>query len=111
MGDFGNALESLNEARRLYEQLGASPFLHLLEASDDAKPDDSAIAEYVSPIDSLSERERDVAALVATGMSYGQIAKAMFVSHSTVGFHLQRIYAKLGINSRHDLSALLHVAH
>jgi DNA-binding CsgD family transcriptional regulator len=111
-GDLGKALESRNEARQLYERLGATPFLHLLEASDNVpRSNDGGTADFFSPIDSLSERERDVAALVATGMSYGQIAKAIFVSQSTVGFHLQRIYAKLGIKSRHELSALLLVAH
>ncbi|MDN3494900.1 AAA family ATPase [Planococcus sp. APC 4015] len=50
----------------------------------------------------LSEREREVAALVLEGLSYAQIAKELFITRSTVAFHLSRIYAKTGTTSRHE---------
>jgi DNA-binding CsgD family transcriptional regulator len=55
----------------------------------------------------LSERERDVVTLVSVGMSYQQIARELFITRSTVGFHLSNIYAKAGVTSRHELTALL----
>jgi DNA-binding CsgD family transcriptional regulator len=47
-----------------------------------------------------------VAALAATGASNPQIARQLSVSVSTVETHLERIYAKLGIRSRHELIAI-----
>ncbi|GGL98336.1 helix-turn-helix transcriptional regulator [Nakamurella endophytica] len=55
----------------------------------------------------LSDRERDVVTLLASGMSYEQIARELFITRSTVGFHLGRVYAKAGVGSRHELTALL----
>lgn len=55
----------------------------------------------------LSDRERDVATLVAAGLSYQQIARELFITRSTVGFHLGKIYAKAGVATRHELTALL----
>ena len=46
-----------------------------------------------------------MAALAATGASNPQIARQLSVSVSTVETHLERIYAKLGVHSRHELIA------
>ncbi|MGC2999980.1 LuxR C-terminal-related transcriptional regulator [Streptomyces sp. G35A] len=52
---------------------------------------------------SLTPREREVAALAATGMSNRDIAARLVVSVRTVENHLHRIYHKLGITARNDL--------
>ena len=54
----------------------------------------------------LTAQEGRVAALAATGASNPQIARQLSVSVSTVETHLERIYAKLGIGSRHELIAM-----
>ncbi len=46
-----------------------------------------------------------MARLVAGGMSNREAAAELLVSVKTVGFHLTRIYAKLGIGSRSQLMA------
>jgi DNA-binding CsgD family transcriptional regulator len=51
----------------------------------------------------LTAQERRVAALAAEGLANGQIAAALYLSPKTVGFHLQRVYAKLDIHSRREL--------
>ncbi|GAA2214648.1 hypothetical protein GCM10009850_101130 [Nonomuraea monospora] len=38
--------------------------------------------------------------LIATGQSNGQIAQRLFLSEKTVKNHVNRIYAKLGVDSR-----------
>jgi DNA-binding CsgD family transcriptional regulator len=53
----------------------------------------------------LTAQEGRVAALAGTGASNRQIARQLSVSVSTVETHLERIYAKLGIHSRHELIA------
>ena len=55
----------------------------------------------------LTPREQDVLALVVTGLSYAQIARSLFVTQSTVGFHLSKLYAKFAVATRHELTALV----
>ena len=45
--------------------------------------------------------------LIASGMSYAQIARDLFVTQSTVGYHLSNIYRKAGVSSRHELTELV----
>ncbi|MEV0296201.1 helix-turn-helix transcriptional regulator [Nocardia sp. NPDC050710] len=52
----------------------------------------------------LTRRESMIAALAADGMSNREIAVRLFISVRTVENHLQRIYHKLGIHSRLDLT-------
>jgi DNA-binding CsgD family transcriptional regulator len=55
----------------------------------------------------LTATERRVAALVAEGMKNRQIAQALFVSVATVEAHLTRMYRKLDIASRSELTRLV----
>jgi ATP/maltotriose-dependent transcriptional regulator MalT len=48
----------------------------------------------------LSDREREVLALVADGSTNQQVASRLFISQATVKSHLLNIYAKLGVNDR-----------
>ena len=57
----------------------------------------------------LSEREEEVLTLLSRGFSSRQIAQTLFVSQSTVAYHLGRMYAKTNVTSRHQLVALLWV--
>jgi predicted ATPase/DNA-binding CsgD family transcriptional regulator len=53
----------------------------------------------------LTRRERDVAALVAQGLSNGQIAAALVISVRTVETHVQHIMDKLGCGTRAQIAA------
>ena len=55
----------------------------------------------------FSGREREIAMLVAAGLSNRQIADRLVVSVRTVAGHLYRVFAKLGINNRDQLIHLL----
>lgn len=55
----------------------------------------------------LTDRERDVVTLLVQGLSYAQIARDLFVTRSTVGYHVTNAYAKLGVASRHEVIDLL----
>jgi DNA-binding NarL/FixJ family response regulator len=53
--------------------------------------------------DVLSRREREVANLVAKGLSNKEVANQLFVTEKTVKFHLTNIFKALGYKSRAQL--------
>lgn len=56
-------------------------------------------------LDSLSPREREVATLVADGLSNKQIARRLFISLATVKDHMHHILTKTGLGSRAGVAA------
>jgi DNA-binding NarL/FixJ family response regulator len=60
------------------------------------------VARGDSPRPSLTPRETEVLALLATGMSTAEIAEALFVASSTVRVHVLRVVGKLAARSRID---------
>ncbi|MEU9267124.1 LuxR C-terminal-related transcriptional regulator [Streptomyces sp. NPDC048251] len=62
-------------------------------------------AEPVPGSGPLTRREREVAALVAQGMSNRRIAAALVLSPRTVDGHVEHILAKLGFGSRTQVAA------
>jgi DNA-binding NarL/FixJ family response regulator/class 3 adenylate cyclase len=59
-------------------------------------------ARKASPIDALSEREREVLALMAEGRSNQAISERMFLSPKTVEGHVRNIFTKLGLMDTPD---------
>lgn len=55
----------------------------------------------------LSDREREVAGLVADGRSNREIAEALLVSPKTVERHLTNLLAKLGLRNRTEVASLV----
>lgn len=55
----------------------------------------------------LTDSEQRIAELVASGMANKEVAEALYVSVKTVETNLTRVYRKLGIRSRSQLSARL----
>ena len=54
----------------------------------------------------LTAREREIAILVAGGLSNKEIARKIGISEGTVKIHLYNVYQKLGISNRTALAAL-----
>jgi DNA-binding NarL/FixJ family response regulator len=48
----------------------------------------------------LTEREREVLVLIATGLSNDEIAQELFLSAATVKTHVNRVFAKTGVRDR-----------
>jgi two-component system, NarL family, response regulator LiaR len=57
-------------------------------------------------VEELTAREREVLVLMKDGMNNNQIAEKLYVSVSTVKFHVSSILGKLGVNNRTEAVAL-----
>lgn len=57
-----------------------------------------------APLDTLSEREREVLVLVAQGHTNQQIADRLFLSVKTIESYRSRLMAKLGLTNRAELT-------
>jgi DNA-binding CsgD family transcriptional regulator len=68
--------------------------------------DKSVPAQRHSP-GGLTRREREIAALVAEGLTNAQIARQLVISSRTVDSHVTNMYTKLGISSRVQLATWL----
>lgn len=56
-------------------------------------------------LDELTQREREVLALICRGLDDKSIARTLDVSSNTVRNHVARIYAKIGVNRRNAAAA------
>jgi DNA-binding NarL/FixJ family response regulator len=61
----------------------------------------------LAPLELLSEREREVAKLVAGGVSNAEIAARLGITLRTVKAHLSQIFQKLGVRNRINLMVVL----
>lgn len=88
----------LREALDCFTALGAGPFARIVRAELGRAP--SARSATV-----LTTSERQVAELVASGLTNREVAARLFASVRTVEGHLAAVYRKLGIRSRTELAA------
>ena len=73
-------------------------------------PSSPALELPVPPGEELTGREREVALLAARGRTSPQIAASLYLSVRTVDTHLSRVYRKLMIEGRHQLTDALGIA-
>jgi DNA-binding NarL/FixJ family response regulator len=93
-GDPAAAYRLAEEARPLAAALGMTPWLARLAAL--------APGTYNDP---LTARERQIAGLVAEGLSNRGIADRLVISERTAQNHVQHILVKLGFSSRAQIAA------
>ena len=58
---------------------------------------------------SLTEREREILQLVASGASNGEIARKLWITQQTVKFHVSNVYRKLDVGNRTEACHYAHV--
>jgi DNA-binding NarL/FixJ family response regulator len=95
------ARDTLEEALDVFERLGARLW------SERTRGELNRIGGRAPSRGELTPTEERVAALVAEGRTNRQVAAALFVSERTIEGHLSRIYAKLGVHSRSELTRAL----
>lgn len=64
-------------------------------------------ARTLLPVDTLSDREREVARRFASGDSAKEISERLGIANNTVRSHLGRIYEKLGVVNKAELASML----
>ena len=89
----------LDSARETFERLGARPWTRRA-ASELRAAGHARLRASGQGRDALTPQEREIALLAASGLTNKQIGERLYLSHRTVGFHLHRLFPKLGINSR-----------
>ncbi|HUK97069.1 MAG TPA: AAA family ATPase [Gaiellaceae bacterium] len=102
--NWGAARTTLTEALERFDALGAARWAEKA-ATDLARIPGRRRATGAE----LTVREREVAELVAAGLSNREVAARLFVSTRTVEANLSKIYAKLGLRSRTELARRLKV--
>jgi DNA-binding CsgD family transcriptional regulator len=100
----------LRESLGLFERLGAKPWAERAAYELAATGSPSPSRPKAALIDALTPQELQIARLVADGRNNAEAAAAMFLSRKTVETHLTRVYRKLSVRSRTDLTRML-VAH
>ena len=106
-GSRRSAAALLNSAKATLTDLGAVPDIERSVRELDA----SALVRRRGATRSagdLTPQERLVARLVSSGMSNREVAAELLVSAKTIEVHLTRIYAKLGVGSRGQLTNRIH---
>ena len=91
--------ERLQEALQLFEGLGAPVW------AERTRAELARVGLRPHAPHDLTETERQVAELAATGLTTREIAERVFLAPKTVGNVLGRVYQKLGISSRAELGA------
>jgi DNA-binding CsgD family transcriptional regulator len=96
----------LRAADQMFQASGASAFAHraqveLLATGEHAR------ARLPETRDQLTPQELQIARLAAEGESNAQIAAELFISPHTVAYHLHKVFGKLGVRSRNQLSRAL----
>jgi DNA-binding CsgD family transcriptional regulator len=63
------------------------------------------------PVAALTPREREVAALIAEGLTNAELARRLYISPKTAAVHVSNILGKLGVSSRSQVAGRLGVGH
>ncbi|MEN3312535.1 MAG: hypothetical protein V7645_1864 [Actinomycetota bacterium] len=101
-----DARDELGTALEMFNAIGGEAFAErarteLLATGGRARKRRSETAEEFTP------QETRIAWLASEGFSNPEIAAQLFISASTVDYHLRKVFRKLGINSRTQLHAAL----
>lgn len=99
LGEAGPSRAQLQFLRRSQPLLEAAHLVAQRSATDDPRE--------LLRTGGLTEREIEVALLVASGARNEEIARTLTVTEATVKTHLHRIFAKLGVRSRTQLALQL----
>jgi DNA-binding CsgD family transcriptional regulator len=111
-GNQGHAIHDLTQAIEGYESTGAAADTarlrrRLRKLGVRRRHWTQSTNRPVTGWESLTDIEHNVSELVAQGLNNGRIAARLYLSTSTVNFHLRQIFRKLSISSRVELARIV----
>lgn len=98
----GEAAAQLRLAEDLFNRAGAEPFSE--RAQRELRALGGSASTGAAGAVQLTAQEQTVAELAAAGQTNAEIAAQLFLSPNTVDYHLRKVFQKLGISSRRQLS-------
>jgi DNA-binding CsgD family transcriptional regulator len=96
----------LRAARDAFDAFDATPWADRARRELRASGDNSR-RPTADKVDQLTPQELQIIELAAEGLSNREIGQRLYLSHRTIESHLYRVYPKLGITSRGQLSKIL----
>ncbi|PSM37389.1 transcriptional regulator [Streptomyces dioscori] len=108
----GEARPLLSAALEVFENLGARPWTErtraeLRAAGVHTAATATATSGQDTDLSELTPQQLQIARLAAAGLTNREIGERIFLSPRTVGFHLYRIFPKLGVTARAQLRDVL----
>ncbi len=98
-----DARRHLRTALELFQRMGVSPWEARAQAELRASGE-TARKRDPTTRDQLTPQELQISRLVASGMTNPDVAAKLFLSPRTVDYHLRKVFTKLAIASRAELS-------
>jgi DNA-binding CsgD family transcriptional regulator len=99
-----DAREHLRKAHDFFSGRGMEAFAERARVELEATGE-HARRRSIDTLDQLTPQEAEISRLVAEGQSNREIAAQLFISPSTVDYHLRKVYRKLEVKSRTQLAA------
>jgi DNA-binding CsgD family transcriptional regulator len=97
-----DAREQLRPAHEMFRQFGMEAFAERARVELEATGE-HARKRTPETRDDLTPQEAQISRLAAEGATNQEIAAQLFISPSTVDYHLRKAFRKLGVKSRHQL--------
>jgi DNA-binding CsgD family transcriptional regulator len=97
-----DARDKLRTAHKLFVEFGMEAFAERARVELEATGEHARKRTFETR-DDLTPQEVQVSRLAAEGATNQEIAAQLFISPSTVDYHLRKAFRKLGVKSRHQL--------
>jgi DNA-binding CsgD family transcriptional regulator len=93
----------LRQAHDLFSEFGMEAFAERARVELEATGE-HARKRTADTLGDLTPQEAQISRLAAQGRSNKEIAAQLFISSSTVEYHLRKVFRKLGVKTRHELA-------